>query len=402
MTDPKLYFAIDNCFASKRWTEPDEWAEVIANLGIRYVEVSADTECDPLYMGEAYTASWREKTAEACAKHGLAVANLYSGHGTYSTLGLAHWDSRVRDRFRDQWIKKQMDTAKVFQAGMGFFAHAFDQRILQSPAAYQESYQELLHNLEEIAQYARTLEMPYVGVEQMYSPHQVPWTVEGAATLMRSIYAVRGNPFYITIDVGHMSGQRNFTMPDKERLMQAIQNAAPGAGCPNIWLGAQKNREIFWKAVNGEMQAADAVSQILKNCGETPYLFAEPCDGSPYHWLEQLGCYAPIVHLQQTDGKSSPHWPFDEAHNQKGIIHGYQVLKSLAKSYETPARSDMPPRCEKIVLTLEPFIGTGADPYIALEGIRRSVDYWRTYLPRDGMHLSELLQHLEHLECEAH
>lgn len=31
---PKLYLAIDNCFASKRWTEPAEWADVIRDLGL--------------------------------------------------------------------------------------------------------------------------------------------------------------------------------------------------------------------------------------------------------------------------------------------------------------------------------------------------------------------------------
>lgn len=54
MTDPKIYLAVDNCFASKRWTKPAEWMELLGRMGIACVEASADNECDPLYMDKEY------------------------------------------------------------------------------------------------------------------------------------------------------------------------------------------------------------------------------------------------------------------------------------------------------------------------------------------------------------
>jgi len=33
---PKIYLAMDNSFATKRWTEPDDWARVIHELGATY------------------------------------------------------------------------------------------------------------------------------------------------------------------------------------------------------------------------------------------------------------------------------------------------------------------------------------------------------------------------------
>ena len=56
--DPKIYLGIDNCFASKRWVRPAEWIRVIGELGLKYVEASADTECDPLYMDPEFTRDW--------------------------------------------------------------------------------------------------------------------------------------------------------------------------------------------------------------------------------------------------------------------------------------------------------------------------------------------------------
>ena len=41
----KLYLAIDNCFACKRWVKPMDWMLLIRDLGLTMVEQSTDTEC---------------------------------------------------------------------------------------------------------------------------------------------------------------------------------------------------------------------------------------------------------------------------------------------------------------------------------------------------------------------
>lgn len=392
--DPKIYFAIDNCFASKRWTLPESWASLIADLGIYYVECSADTECDPLYMGEEYAKDWITHTQDACAKAGIHVANFYSGHGTYSTLGLSHWDARVRKRFRDQWLKKQADTARAFGAGLGFYTHAFDDSVLQDSQAYQEVLTELYDNLADVAAYACQIGLRYIGVEQMYSPHQVPWTIPGAQTLLREIYNRGQNPFYLTIDVGHMSGQQFFQLPTEDSLLEAMAKIKSGEIKKRPWIGRKAAVEFFDKAVAGTMGEAAAVDLILADAAENPHMFASEEDGSAYKWLEQLGCYSPIVHLQQNDGKSSPHWPFDENHNKIGIIEGARVLRSLAKSFEQDAGMGLP-MCEEVVLTLEPFISTAGNNYAAVDEISQSVSYWRQFIPKDGLRLSELLQKLD-------
>jgi len=115
---PKIYLAIDNCFASKRWTEPLEWMEIANDLGLSYVEASADTECDPLYMGSNYLSRWTDKIKSASEKTGVTIANLYSGHGTYATLGLAHTDPEICDRFLEKWLKPMCGVAGTLDAGL--------------------------------------------------------------------------------------------------------------------------------------------------------------------------------------------------------------------------------------------------------------------------------------------
>ena len=79
---PKIFLAIDNCFATKRWCEPGEWMRVIKDLGIRYVEASADNEIDPLYSCPAFINDWVKQVRRESEKSGVRVVNLYSGHGT--------------------------------------------------------------------------------------------------------------------------------------------------------------------------------------------------------------------------------------------------------------------------------------------------------------------------------
>ena len=391
MTDPKIYLAIDNCFASKRWTRPADWAALIADLGIFYVECSADTECDPLYLGKEYTKKWIAQTKDACEKAGIHIANLYSGHGTYSTLGLAHWDREVRQRFRDQWIKPQAVTARELGAGLGFFTHAFDSYVLQSPELYQDTLQELICNFADLAQYAGEIGLRSISVEQMYSPHQVPWTVPGAIDLLRRIYNIGEKPFYLTTDVGHMSGQQHFLKPTGDSIEKAFLEAKENKLSHRLWLGLDASRALFDRAAKGNLALDTAIEQILQNAEKTPYLFAEETDGDPYHWLKQVGCYSPIVHLQQNDGKSSPHWPFDEQHNRQGIIRGKEVLMGLYESFCQPEDATLPPKCNKVVLTLEPFISTAGDNYTEIRNLEASVTYWRQFIPKDGMRLSEVI-----------
>ena len=390
---PNIYLAADNCFAKKRWPAPREWAGVIADLGVRYVEASADTELDPFYMGEAYLRDWPQAVQEAQAATGVRVCNLYSGHGSYTTLGLTHFDPRVRRHMIDRWFKPLVETAATLGAGFGFYAHAFSESILAGPDRYAAHCGYLLDALTELNEYAEQLGCGPLCLEQMYSPNQVPWTISGTASLLREVTRRSGRPFYFTEDLGHHHDR--FLMPSREALREAFRDPET-----DIWLGSQEAYDRFDAArVAGELSDA-ACDEILDLMRQAPRYFESREDTDCYAWLRALGCYSPIIHLQQTEGRSSAHCPFTPEQNRRGKIRGRAVLEALKESYDRPAQAGMPPRCEKIYLTFELFAGTSQTTRSILKEYAQSVRYWRQFIPQDGLPLDELLRRLPEEETE--
>lgn len=393
-TFPRVYLAIDNCFASKRWTQPREWMETIRDLGLTCVEASADNECDPLYAGPDVLADWRDEVRRASRETGIRVVNLYSGHGTYATLGLAHPDVRVRDRILHQWLKPMVATAAQLDAGLGFFCHAFADAVLQDGGAYQAAYADLVERLAEVSRFAVEQQMAgCVGVEQMYSPHQVPWTIAGAEALLRDVFIRSGAPFYLTIDVGHQCGQRRFRRPDAEALADGLRARRSGVPRDGLWLGPRAAYAAFERAVAASPAGDEThIHEILDLIADYPHLFStDEQDADPYAWLERLGPWSPIVHLQQTDGRGSGHAPFTSERNQAGIIHPQKVLQSLQRGYERAASAvGLPPTAKAIYLTLEMFTGTADINADVLRRLAESVAYWRDAVPQDGLSLDAL------------
>ncbi len=95
MNYPRIYIALDNCFALKRWIEPETWGRVIAEeIGFTSVQASFDNEIDMLYGPADYRDDWFRALTEAEKKYGFKVESFYTGYQTYRTSGLSRMDCR--------------------------------------------------------------------------------------------------------------------------------------------------------------------------------------------------------------------------------------------------------------------------------------------------------------------
>lgn len=392
----KLSLAIDNCFAKKRWTRPEEWMEIVRGFGLQYVEASADTEIDPLYSTPAFLSQWVRDVEEYGAKAGVRVANLYSGHGTYSTLGLGHYDAGVRRHLAADWVNAMLGTAGALNAGLGFYAHAFDEYTLDDPDRYRLALDHLMTELRLIALTAAGTGVSFLGVEQMYAPHQIPWTLEGAGDFLRRANRdPAGRPVYLTLDTGHMSLQRRFLPPSPEQLAELSAAVSHGQSAP-VYFGTRAVYEALCQTVRRGARGASLTDAAAELTARFAYQFSTPEDAVPLNWLERFGAFAPIIHLQQTDGHSSGHQSFTAKTSKTGIIHAPDVLRALQRSASQTPPPGFPPKIQHVYLTLEPFLPTACNSRLVLDEIAESARYWRRYVPVDNMDLSEAIKRLTH------
>ena len=375
---PKIYLAVDNCYGYKRFTDVKEWMQRSLDCGYTYIEASADTEADPLYMGDAYMTRWAKDVNRYSAETGAKVAHLYSGHGTYTTLGLAHPDMEVRRRFIDGWFGRMVDAAADVGAGLGFYAHGFTNSDIQTPAGYRRCVEELTHSLAEITCHARDRGVEYLSLENMYTPHMYPWTLKTAGEIVRAVYAEAGYPMYLTVDVGHMAGQKRFLRPTMDQLREYSGTFG------KLWVGTEKAHKLLKK---GELNA------VMDDVAANPQLFADGMeDSDPYAWLERYGCFSPIIHMQQTDNNASAHRPFTDKYNKNGVIDIHRVLEAIKKSYDAPEIPGMPPKCGDIYITVEVFCGTMDYPYELLENLAETAGWMRQGITQDGLTLDRLVK----------
>ncbi len=92
-----------------------------------------------------------------------------------------------------------------------------------------------------------------------------------------------------------------------------------------------------------------------------------PRDSDPYAWLRELAHISPTIHMQQTDGKGSRHWPFTKEYNSIGIIVPEKVFETIEAS-----------GVEKTIIVFEFFYSAHAiSDESALDNLKKSVDYWQ-------------------------
>jgi len=279
--------------------------------------------------------------------------------------------------------------------GIGFSYFAIPDEVLQDPIKYKQRTEVIISLLGELSLYAYKNGKIQVSVEQMYAPHQPPWTIEGTRKYLKAVFDVYKKPLYVTLDVGHMVGQRRFLRTSKRNIEKSLTNAAKNKSIPSIWLGSDSIYKK-WYAANRNCKSKEeivkAVDEINTEMDKYPYLFAENKDGDIFKWVEEFACYSPIIHMQQTNGVHSSHAAFTPETIRDGIVTGKRLLKAIEKSYQKQLKKGMPPAVENIYLTFEIFTSNVEKKRDIITKLKQTLEYWRKYIPEDGISLDKLLK----------
>jgi sugar phosphate isomerase/epimerase len=196
----RYVLGVNNCFAVKRWPEPEAWAKIVRDdLGLDVVQHSLDLaevgRSPTLWRGQA------QQVIDACATSGLTLHSTFTGLAAYSSNLLLHPDQAVR-RDAEQWFESAIAfTAAVGGRATGGHVGAFSVSDWRDPKRRREREQGLVAALQRIAGEARSTGLSEFYVENLAAARE-PSTMDGIARLLAEGDAGHV-PIKLCLDVGH-------------------------------------------------------------------------------------------------------------------------------------------------------------------------------------------------------
>jgi sugar phosphate isomerase/epimerase len=322
----RIDLGINGAFLTRRWADADAWMRLTGEIGFRCHEFCADL-LDPFFSGDdEYRVETARAVREAADRHGIEITDIYTGVATHRFHGLSHPDPRVRDRMRE-WILGCMDIAAAMGVSrIGGHWDAVPVEALDGGPRYEKAFQAICGEFRRLSVDARERGLSAISNEQMYIPGEIPWTLDQAERFLIDVNRDReGVPVRLTIDVGHQAGM-------------------------HYGLGG------------------DDLSYVC--------------------WLERLGAFSEIVHLQQTTPDASAHWPFTDACNQLGHVRVESVLAAVERSHQrahgSPVAQVLDP-VSRTILALEMIPGSTKTEDAVLGELKESYAYLSQYIPADGL-----------------
>lgn len=127
---------------------------------------------------------------------------------------------------------------------------------------------------------------------------------------------------------------------------------------------------------NTVAETVNLMNKVNANCGVPMRVCLDvghaphPSERDPYPWIEKLGSFSPIIHIQQTVLNKSNHAPFTAENNKDGLIQGKRVMEAIEKS-----------GCQESILMFEINHREHWDTdFRIVQDLAESVKYWRRWV----------------------
>ncbi len=192
---------VNNCFAVKRWPEPEAWAAILTDrLGVGAVQHSLDLT--DLGVGAAERKRQAALIREACARRGLELRSTFTGLAAYSSNLLLHPDAAVRDH-AEEFFRRAIDfTAEAGGTAAGGHVGALSETDGRDPGRQAALSAELEQRLSNLSGHARERGLVAFYIENLPAVRE-PSTIDAVSRLLTD-----GNgghvPVRVCLDVGHM------------------------------------------------------------------------------------------------------------------------------------------------------------------------------------------------------
>lgn len=191
---------VNNCFAVKRWPEPEAWATIVRDaMGLDLVQHSLDLV--ELAGPPALWQAQAQRVKGHCSRFGLTLHSTFTGLAAYSSNFLLDPDIAVRQQ-AEAWYRTAIAfTAAAGGRATGGHVGAFSVTEWRDAKRRQEREQDFIRSLQRLAAEARTAGLTEFYVENLAAARE-PSTMDGVARLLTDGDATHV-PIKLCLDVGH-------------------------------------------------------------------------------------------------------------------------------------------------------------------------------------------------------
>ncbi|HEX8770218.1 MAG TPA: TIM barrel protein [Acidimicrobiales bacterium] len=196
---PSVVFGTNNCFAIKRWPEPEEWSAIVSDVGLEYVQFSFDL-LDPLMAGDldAY-----DRVREVCEQRGISISSAFTGFVAYSQNFLGHPDEALRSRAQE-WYRLAISAgARLGVRGVGGHIGAMSVREFEDESQRRRSIQRSQEAVLRLAEHAAKEGLEFLLWEIMPVAREYPAHMDEAEELMSRWTCDAAVPVTLCLDLGH-------------------------------------------------------------------------------------------------------------------------------------------------------------------------------------------------------
>jgi D-erythrulose 1-phosphate 3-epimerase len=197
-----MRLGINLCFAVKRLTEPEAWAEFVrADLGLDAVQFTFDL-LDP-WWPEAQRRAVIRRTRAAADAWGLAIGSAHVGFAHYVPAGLLDPDPAARSIAR-RWWRRACDVAgELGVTAVGGPLGTLSVRDAADARARASRYLDLLDSIEAITGYAAAAGLREFLIEPTHLAREIPSTITQCHQLLDGLHGRCLIPPGFTLDIGH-------------------------------------------------------------------------------------------------------------------------------------------------------------------------------------------------------
>jgi len=198
----KIRLGINNCFAVKRWPEPEEWCRIIAQeLGLKYVQFTFDL-LDPR-VPQPIKHKITKTTKKIAEDYGLVVYTTFFGLAFYSYNQLLHPDIEIRQDALHCCEEAIFITKELGARATGGPLGSLSMKDFSNPSRKNYLTNQLIESLQHLSQVAALEGLEFLLWEPTPLAREITHTMEEAKDFYRKVNEGAAIPIKFCLDVGH-------------------------------------------------------------------------------------------------------------------------------------------------------------------------------------------------------